>query len=231
MSMKAAAALLVLVTCGCSSGNARTDAHATPAHASPSVVAPSSTTANASLAGRLVRTSDLPAGYTKDKQTRGTSLSVSASDSVCAQSFAGVSRLATTGALAPVAHAEVSFSKRKAPNFIRAAAFRYRDSQSATHVLNAIHDVFSRCRAFRATNPTSKRVVAVALTPLPFPHLGDGGVATDGTLTANGQHVYVDLVFVRTAASIAYVAALTTGQRDFAGLKRAARAQVKRLSG
>ena len=123
----------------------------------------------------------------------------------------------------------MSFSRTKSPNFIRAAAYRYRDAQSAQRVVTAVHDVFARCPSFSATNPTNKRVVKVALVPLPFPHLGDGGVATDGTLTANGQHVYVDLVFARSASSIAYVAGLTTGQRDFAALKRAARAQIKRL--
>src|SRR5947209_6920546 len=229
MSTKTTVAFIALLTVGCSSAHAKVTAHPTPTHASPSAVTPSTTAADAKLSRQLVVASDLPAGYTKDQQTKGTSLSVSASDSLCARDFAGVSRLATTGALAPLAHAQTSFSQTKSPNFIRSAAFRYRDSQSATRVLNAVHDVFSRCRTFTATNPTTKRVVSVTLSPLPFPHLGDGGAATDGTLTANGQHVYVDMVFVRSAASIAYVAALTTGQRDFAALKRAARAQVHRL--
>lgn len=231
MSTKTTVAVLVLLAVGCSHAHAKTAAHPTSAHVSPTTVPSSATAADALLARQLIRAADLPAGYVQDKQTKGTSLSVSAGDSVCAHSFAGVSRLATTGSLAPVAHAQVSFSRKHPPDFIRAAVFRYRDAQSATRVVNAVHDVFSKCRAFSATNPSNKRVVEVALGPLPFPHLGDGGVATDGTLTANGQHVYIDLVFVRRATSIAYVAALTTGQRDFAALKRAERAQVKRLSG
>lgn len=234
MSMKTTAVLVAVLTVGCSTGHAKTGAHATSApdasaHATPSAVTSSATAADALLARRLVRASDLPAGYIKDKQTKGTSLAASNSDSACARSFAGVSRLATSGALAPLAHAQASFSRKSSPNFIRASAYRYRDAASATRVVTAVHDVFARCRSFTATNPTNKRVVSVALSPLPFPHLGDGGAATDGTLTANGQHVYIDLVFVRSAASIAYVAGLTTGQRDFVALKRAARMQLKRL--
>jgi hypothetical protein len=72
--------------------------------------------------------------------------------------------------------------------------------------------------------------VTVALSPLPFPHLGDGGAATDGTLTESGKHVYIDMVFVRTASSVAYVAALTTGTRDFVALRHAVRAEVNRLA-
>jgi hypothetical protein len=157
-------------------------------------------------------------------------LAVSAADSTCAHRFAGVSRLATAGALAPTAQARASFSKGTSSTYIRAAAFRYRDAKTATRIVTAVHDVFAGCRSFTATNPSTKRVVTVALSPLPFPHLGDAGVATDGTLTASGQHVFIDLVVVRTKASVAYVAALTTGARDFVALRHAARAEVKRLT-
>jgi hypothetical protein len=177
----------------------------------------------------LVRADDLPPGYIKDSQTRATSLEVSPTDSLCARRFAALSRLSTTGALAPIAQARVSFSKKGSATYIRAAAFRYRDAQAAAEIVTAVHDVFARCRSFTATNPSSKRVVSVSLVPLPFPHLGDSGVATDGTLSSGSQHVFIDLVFVRTAASIAYVAGLTTAQRDFTALKRATRAEVKRL--
>src|SRR5438309_11408351 len=122
MSMKTTAALVVILAVGCSSAHAKVGAHATPspdssAHASPSAVTSSATAADAVLSRRLVRASDLPAGYVQDQQIKGTSLAVSPSDSVCARSFAGVSRLATTGALAPLAHAQTSFSKRNSPNF------------------------------------------------------------------------------------------------------------------
>ena len=50
--------------------------------------------------------------------------------------------------------------------------------------------------------------------------------ALDGTVD-----VFIDMVFVRTKASVAYVAALTTGTRDFVALRHAARAEVKRLAG
>src|SRR4051794_22245293 len=63
MSMKTAAALVLLLTVGCSSAHAKVGAHATPTHASPSAVTPSTTAADALLSRNLVRASDLPVGY------------------------------------------------------------------------------------------------------------------------------------------------------------------------
>jgi hypothetical protein len=229
MARRATASVVAVLAVGCASGHAKVDAHPAPTHASPSAVTPSNTAADARLSRLLIRADDLPVGYIKDKQARGASLAVSPTDSVCARHFAEVTRLSTVGVLAPVARARASFTKKDGQSFLRVAAFRYRNSQAAARVVSAVDGVLAGCRKFTATNPNSKRVVDVALSPLPFPHLGQGGVATDGTLTSAAQHVYVDMVFVRTASSIAYVTGLTTGQRDFTALKRAARAEVKRL--
>jgi len=234
MSVKAALALVAVLGTGCAGAHAGAAAHAVPTHPAPSATASSGTTApahtdDAQLARVLVRAGDLPAGYIKDKRPLGTSLAASSTDSACARRFAAVSRLRTTGALAAVGRAQVSFSKKGRPNFIRAAAFRYRDARTAARIVAGLHDVFTTCRTFTATDPASKRAVSVSLLALPFPHLGDGGTATDGTLTSSGQRVYVDMVFVRTGRSIAYVAGLTSGQRDFVALKRAVRAEVTRL--
>ena len=234
MSVRAAVALVAVLAAGCAGGHAGAAAHA-KSHAAPSpstsstAVAPAHTD-DTQLARALVRAGDLPAGYIKDTQVRGTTLAASSTDSACARRFAAVSRLRTTGVLAPLARAQVSFSKTGDPHFIRAAAFRYRDAQTATKIVTAVHDVFTSCRTFTATDPASKRVVSVSLLALPFPHLGDGGTATDGTLTSAGRRVYVDLVFVHTGRSIAYVAGLTSGHRDLVALQRAVRAEVTRLS-
>jgi uncharacterized protein YceK len=224
----AALILVAVLAAGCTSAKAHVSATVT--HSPSTAVTKPPTAADKQLATSLVQASDLPAGYIKDAQTRGTALAVSTTDSACAHRFGGASRLQTTGALAPTAQARSSFSKGSSPTFIRAAAFRYHDAQAATKIVTAVHDVLAGCRSFTATNPSTKRVVTVALSPLPFPHLGDGGVAVDGTLSESGKHVFIDMVFVRTKASIAYVAALTTGTRDFVALRSAARAEVKRLT-
>jgi hypothetical protein len=229
MARRSSAVLVALLAAGCASGHAKVDAHPVPTHASPSAATPANTAADARLSRLLIRASDLPVGYTKDSQARGATLAVSPTDSACARRFAEVTRLSTVGVLAPTARARASFTKTGGQSFLRVAAFRYRDAQAATKVVDAVHGVLAGCRQFTATDPSSKRVVNVSLSPLPFPHLGEGGAATDGALTTAAEHVYVDMVFVRTAASIAYVTGLTTGQRDFVALKRAARAEVKRL--
>jgi hypothetical protein len=233
-----AALLLAALMCACSgSGSVKDQASsATPAASSAASPAPPQRTAGPAspadrkLASALVRVGDLPRGYTRDKVTRGTALAVSTTDSPCAKRFAALNTLPTGGALAPTATARSSFSRGAAGPFIRTTARRYRSPVAAAKVVKAIAAIFRACPSFTATNPRDKRLAKVTLTPLTFPHLGDGGVAVAGRIVSGGSSVDINLVFVRTRACLGYVAQITTGAADTAALVRAVRAEAGRLA-
>lgn len=237
MKHRGSTLVLALVTCGCTGSAATQDQTALPTptasrSAAPTAVptpAPPATPADRRLATSLVRTSDLPTGYTKDVVTKGTALAVSNSDSLCAKQFSALNSLRTSGALAATATARASFSRGAAGPFLRTTARRYRSRAAAARIVKDVDVIFRRCPSFTATNPRNKRLTTVTLTPLSFPHIGDGGVAVGGRLVSGGKGVDIDLVYVRTAASVAYVAEITTGAADVPALERAARAEVKRL--
>lgn len=232
------ALLLALLTSACTGSGAVKDPTALPTAApSPSASSaavptppPPASPADRALATSLVRVGDLPAGYTRDAVTQGTGLAVSTSDSVCAKHFSALDRLRTSGTLATAATARASFSRGRAGPFLRTTARRYRDAAAAARILRDIDAVFRRCPSFTATNPSSRKLTTVTLTALSFPHLGDGGVAVAGRLASGGRGVDIDLVYVRTTASLAFVGEISTRAADLPALQRAVRAEVTRLS-
>jgi hypothetical protein len=232
------ALLLAVLTSACSGGGAVKDqaSSAKPGPSSASSPTPSQAAAgppspaDVKLAGALVHVGDLPPGFTRDKITRGTTLGVSSSDSPCAKRFAALNTLRTVGALATTATARSSFSRGTGGTFIRATARRYRSTIAAAEVMRAIATMFRECPSFTATNPRSKRLATVTLTPLTFPQLGDERVAVAGRIVSDGRGVDINLVFVRTRAFLAYVAQITSEAADAAALERPVRAEVHRLA-
>jgi hypothetical protein len=220
--------MAIAAASACSSGSGgQSQAPPTP---TASVSTPPSA-ADLQLARLLVHGTDLPKGYTKDPATLGTSLSVSKTDSTCAQHFSRLNRLESAATIRPTAHARVSFSKASTGPFIRASALRYSNPADAAKVVGAVRSVFTGCPSFTSTNPVTKSQVSVTLQPLPFPHLGNESVATAARLVSSTSSVFADLVFVRTGTSVAFVVALSSTSVDAATLMAAVRAEVRRLAG
>jgi len=195
----------------------------------PSISTPPSA-ADLKLARLLVRVTDLPKGYTKDTAALGTSLSVSRTDSTCAQHFSRLNRLESAATIHPTSHARVSFSKASTGPFIRASALHYSNAAEAGKIVSAVRSVFNGCPSFTSTNPATKSQVSVTLQPLTFPHLGNEIAATAAQIVSPTRTVLADLVFVRTDTSVAFVAALSSTSIDTAALKDAVRAEVQRLA-
>src|SRR5438128_3989703 len=144
------ALMAIAAASACSSGSGG-QSH-TPPTPTPSVSTPPSA-ADLQLARSLVRVTDLPKGYTKDATTLGTSLSVSKTDSTCAQHFSRLNRLESAATIHPTAHARVSFTKASTGPFIRASALRYSNAADAGKVVSAVRSVFTGCPSFTSTNP------------------------------------------------------------------------------
>jgi hypothetical protein len=225
LTLLALLALAAANACSSSSGG-QSQSSPTP---TPSASRPPSA-ADLQLARLLVRVTDLPKGYAKDAATLGTSLSVSKTDSTCAQQFSRLNRLELAATIRPTAHARVSFSEAATGPFIRALALHYTNAADAAKVVGAVQSVFTGCRSFTSTNPVTKSQVSVTLQSLTFPHLGNETVATAGRLVSSARSLFADLVFVRTGTSVAFVAALSSTAIDVAALKAAVRAEVRRLA-
>ena len=107
---------------------------------------------------------------------------------------------------------------------------RYSNAADAGKVVSAVRSVFTGCPSFTSTNPATKNQVTVTLQPLTFPRLGNETATTAARLVSPTRTEFVDLVFVRTGTSVAFVAALSSTSIDVAALKDAVRAEVQRLA-
>jgi hypothetical protein len=235
MRLRDALAPLLVLLCSCSAQHATRGSTATPSAPVPSVTptpttTPTPTAADIALERALVDVHQLPSGYVKDARPQNAFILASRSDPPCARHVSAVTALHTVGALTPVGRARASFNHGPRGPFLRVTVVRYASAAAAAKAVAAIHTVVTSCPAFTATNPKTHAATTVQLTALPFPSLGDEGVAVSGRLARGAQVVMLSMAFVRQGPLLAYIADIRTGPVPTFALQQAARAEVSLMS-